>query len=117
MDSNNALISYSIPKEGVTKCLYVSRPLKLEMPNILKTIDSVIQRGLFRYGHVSTVLYGSRDLQNWHLVWTSRDQQLSGFSGSPFKYFRVGGVATLSPDESLNGASVQFMPRQTNKPR
>lgn len=117
MDSNNALVSYSIPKEGVTKCLYVSRPLKLEMPNILKTIDSVIQRGLFRYGHVSTVLYGSRDLQNWHLVWTSRDQQLSGFSGSPFKYFRVGGVATLSPDESLNGASVQFMPRQTNKPR
>ena len=117
MDTKNAVLNFSVPITDTVKCLYVTRPLKLEAANVLKTVASVIQRGLFRKGNVSTALYGSRDLQNWHLVWSSKDHYLQGFRGSPYKYFRIAGVATLSPDENIYGASVEFTPRQTNKPR
>lgn len=126
MDTKNAVLNFSVPitntDESIpitdtVKSLYVTRPLKLEAANVLKTVASVIQRGLFRKGNVSTALYGSRDLQNWHLVWSSKDHYLQGFRGSPYKYFRIAGVATLSPDENIYGVSVEFTPRQTNKPR
>lgn len=117
MDTKNAVLNFSVPVTDTVKCLYVTRPLKLEAANVLKTVASVIQRGLFRKGNVSTALYGSRDLQNWHIVWSSKDHYLQGFRGSPYKYFRIAGVATLSPDENIYGASVEFTPRQTNKPR
>lgn len=117
MDTKNAVLNFSVPVTDTVKSLYVTRPLKLEAANVLKTVVSVIQRGLFRKGNVSTALYGSRDLQNWHLVWSSKDNYLQGFRGSPYKYFRIAGVATLSPDENIYGASVEFTPRQTNKPR
>ena len=57
------------------------------------------------------------DLINWHLVWSSKDHYLRGFRGSPYKYFRIAGVATLNADENIFGASVQFSPRQANQPR
>lgn len=117
VNEDNAVINFSAPIKDNVKCLYVTRPLKLEAANVLKTFASVIQRGFFRKGNVSTVLYGSRNLQSWHLVWSSKDHYLQGFRGSPYKYFRIAGVATLSPNENIYGASVEFTPRQTNKPR
>lgn len=97
--------------------LFVTRPLKLDAADILKTVDTVIQRGNFHKGHVQSVLYGSRDLHSWHLVWSSKDHYLRGFRGSPYKYFRIAVIATLNADESIYGASVQFTPRLTNQPR
>lgn len=117
IDDNYNVLNFSEQKDEAVKCLYVTRPLKLEAANVLKTIDTLIQRGMFSKGNVSTVLYGSRDLQNWHLVWSSKDHYLQGFRGSPYKFFRIAGVASLSPDENIFGASVSFAPRQTNKIR
>lgn len=117
VDADNAVLNFSKSEASEVGCLYVTRPLKLDAANVLKTVDNVIQRGLFRRGNVATVLYGSRDLVHWHLVWSSRDHYLRGFRGSPYKYFRIGGVATLRADENVFGASVQFNPRQNNQPR
>lgn len=117
VDSSNAVLNFSVPTTDAVKCLYTTRPLKLEAANTLKTIDNIIQRGFFRRGNVATALYGSRDLVNWHLVWSSKDHYLRGFRGSPYKYFRIAGVATLNADENIFGASVQFSPRQANQPR
>lgn len=117
IDDNNNVLNFSVQNAEAVKCLYVTRPLKLEAANVLKTIDTLIQRGMFSKGNVSTVLYGSRDLQNWYLVWSSKDHYLKGFRGSPYKFFRIAGVATLSPDENIFGASVSFAPRQNNKIR
>lgn len=103
----------AIPIQG----LFVTRPLKLDAADILKTVDTVIQRGNFHKGHVQSVLYGSRDLHSWHLIWSSKDHYLRGFRGSPYKYFRIAVIATLNADESIYGASVQFTPRLTNQPR
>lgn len=97
--------------------ILVTRPLKLGDPNQLKTIDTVIQRGQFRRGHVLSALYGSRDLFSWHLVWTSTTHRMGGFRGTPYKFFRVVSVFTLSPDESLFGCTIQYTPRLVNRLR
>lgn len=117
VDKDNNIVNFSESDATQVQCLYVTRPLKLDAVNIHKTVDNIIQRGFFRRGNVATALYGSRDLVNWHLVWSSKDHYLRGFRGTPYKYFRIGGVATLDADESIFGASVQFTPRLTNQPR
>lgn len=117
VDKNNNLVNFALPPEGQQNGLIVTRPLKLEIPDVLKTMDTVIQRGHFVKGHVQAVLYGSRDLYNWHLIWSSKDHYLRGFRGTPYKYFRIACITALSEDESLFGASLQFTPRQTNQPR
>lgn len=117
INGKGELVDFSTDSAEECSGLLVTRPLKLGAPDIHKTIDNVIQRGNFRRGHVRSVLYGSRDLINWHLVWSSKDHFLRGFRGTPYKYFRIALLCDLSPDESLSGASVQFTPRLTNQPR
>lgn len=114
---DNKMVSFSDTEEAICHGLYITRPLKLETPDVLKTMDTVIQRGHFRKGHVQSVLYGSRDLYNWHLIWSSKDHYLRGFRGTPYKYFRIACITSLSEDESIFGASLQFNPRQANQPR
>lgn len=108
-----------LSKEGIGsyKGIVITRPFKLDYPNQLKTVKSVIQRGYFRKGHVQCVLYGSRDLFNWFTVWSSRDHYLRGFSGTPYKYFRVALLCDLASDENLYGCSVQYTQRLTNQSR
>lgn len=117
VDSQNNIVNFSDTNYSVSEVLVLTRPLKLDAPDILKTIDTIIQRGHFRPGHVQSVLYGSRDLYNWHLVWSSKDHYLRGFRGTPYKYFRIALLCDLAPGESIYGASVQFTPRLTNQPR
>ena len=117
VDHDGALLNFSSMDGEPTKGLFVTRPLKLETPDVLKTMDTVIQRGHFKKGNVQSVLYGSRDLFNWHLVWSSKDHYLRGFRGTPYKYFRIACVTSLAKGESIFGASLQFNPRQTDQPR
>lgn len=117
VDHDGALLNFSAMDGKATKGLAVTRPLNLDAVNIHKTIDSIIQRGNFAKGNVKSVLYGSRDLINWHLVWSSKDHYLRGFRGTPYKYFRIALLCDLAPGESIYGASVQFTPRLTNQPR
>lgn len=113
----NKIVNFSLPEGETLPALLITRPLKLDAANIHKTIDNIIQRGNFRKGNVQSVLYGSRDLVNWHLVWSSKDHFLRGFRGTPYKYFRIALLCNLASDESILGASVQFTPRLTNQPR
>lgn len=117
MTLDNKLVSFSDTDEQVCKGLYITRPLKLEAADVHKTISTLIQRGHFQRGDVGTVLYGSRDLFTWHLVWSSKDHYLRGFRGTPYKYFRIAGLATLTDGKSIFGASVNFEPRHTNQLR
>nr|DAM56867.1 MAG TPA: hypothetical protein [Caudoviricetes sp.] len=117
---NGNLVSFSAPdtkSEDSVKSVVVTRPFKLDLPFDLKTVNTIIQRGLFRHGHVKQALYGSRDGFNWFLVWSSVDEYLRGFSGSPYKYFRLALVCDLQATENLSGCSVQFTPRMTDRPR
>lgn len=97
--------------------LVITRPLKLDMRDILKTVDTVIQRGVFTRGHIKSIVYGSRDLQHWQLIASTTDHYLRGFRGTPYKYFRLALPFSLKKGESLFGCTVQFTPRYNNKPR
>lgn len=105
------------------KGVVITRPFKLDYPDALKTINTIIQRGYFDYHNdgtvkkVQQVLYGSRDLFNWYPVFSSQDLYLRGFRGTPYKYFRLALICNLDKDETLVGCTVQYEPRLTNKPR
>lgn len=117
VDKSGNLLNLSLDSGEPLPSLIVTRPLKLQAPDILKTVRTVIQRGDFARGHVASVLWASRDLRHWHLIWSSQDHYLRGFSGTPYKYFRIGLIANLDPKESISGATIEFFPRQTNQPR
>lgn len=117
VDSDGNIVNFSEDSTDNIGGLLVTRPLKLDAPDVHKTIDAIIQRGHFPKGHVQSVLYGSRDLYNWHLVWSSKDHFLRGFRGTPYKYFRIALLCNLAPGESIFGASIQFTPKLTNQPR
>ncbi len=117
VDKSGNLLNLSLDSGEPLPSLIITRPLKLQAPDILKTIRTVIQRGDFQHGHVQSVLWASRDLRHWHLVWSSRDHYLRGFSGSPYKYFRIGLLAKLDPYESISGATIEVVPRLTDRPR
>ena len=117
MDVDNRLVNFSQYGRNYEAFLLVTRPLKLEAPDIQKTIDTIIQRGVFPKGNVAQVLYGSRDMFHWHLVWSSADHYLRGFAGTAYKYYRIAVVGRLSDGESLYGSTIQFNPRLTDQPR
>ena len=131
---NNVLVNLSQDKTFETideqevpikvKGVLVTRPLKLDQPDALKTIDTIIQRGKFNFldssrtvKPIRTILYGSRDLYNWFLISSSTDHNLRGFSGSPYKYFRIVLLCDMFPDESVYGCTIQYNPRYLNRPR
>lgn len=97
--------------------LVVTRPLKLDYPNNMKTIHKIVQRGMFDKGHVKSVLYGSRDLMNWYLIGSSVDHYLSGISGTPYKYFRLALPLTLTEKEYLYGCTIDYELKETNRLR
>ena len=115
--NGNRLVSFSNVGEAECSCLFCTRSLKLDFPGIYKAVSEVVQRGYFQRGDVGTVLYGSRDNRNWFVIWSSRDHNLRGFRGSPYKYLRIAGVATLTEDKSLFGATFNFEVRFTNRLR
>ena len=118
------LINYSEPcpvggGSAAVSQLLVTRPLTLDQPDVLKTVNTVLQRGLFRrhQGHVQSVLYGSRDLFNWNLVSSSTDEALRGRHGTPYKWFRIALLLRLPAGESVTGCSIDFDSRYTNRLR
>lgn len=117
--ANNIVNFSQDAPDGITAIdgIIVTRPLKFDISDILKTIDTMIQRGRFTTGHVKTILYGSRDLFNWFTVYSSITHYLRGFRGTPYKYFRVVLICSLTKDESVYGCTVNLTPRLTNQIR
>ena len=97
--------------------LIITRPLKLDYPDAMKTVRTVIQRGKFTSGNVQQILWGSRDLIHWYLVGSSTYHRMYGLSGTPYKYFRLGLPVSLAEGESLYGCTVEYEIKDTNKLR
>lgn len=116
--SNFVLTDFSdLDTSATMKGLLVTRPLKLDYPNDLKTIRNIIQRGKFIKGHVKQVLWGSRDLINWHLIGSSVDHYLHNITGTPYKYFRLGLPIDMVEGENLYGCTVEYELKETNRLR
>lgn len=114
---DNKLVNFSVPGTQVTTSLLITRPFTLNDANGFKTIDSIIQRGMFKSNHVQQVLYGSNDLENWHTVWSSVDRIMRGFRGTPYKAFRLALICSLEKGESIYGCSISYQQRLANKLR
>ena len=115
--NDGSLVNFSDETDEMYKSIVVSRPIKLDAYDIHKSVDTIIQRGVFKKGHVKSILYASNDLYNWVPVWSSIDHYLRGFRGTPYKYFRIVAITDLSIGETLVGASVSYTPRLMNQIR
>ena len=95
----------------------------MDAPDSLKRIHSIITRGYFKKGNVMSAVYGTRDLFNWQLIWTSKDHYLRGYSGTPYKYFmvvletRLNENTAQNGEERIAGFSVDFDTAMTNQQR
>lgn len=117
MDKGYNLVDFSRSDVDKVSGLIVTRPFKMDDPDVFKTIDTIIQRGYFERGDVQQVLYGSNDLYHWLPVWSSADSYMRGFHGSPYKYFRIALLTEMDKSESLYGASISYAPRMQNQLR
>jgi len=121
INENNQIVNvYAKNPFGYVPYFLCSRPLAISSNEIYKTIFACIARGYFREaakGKCGLVLYGSNDLFHWYLVKSSVHKSLRGMAGSPYKYFRIAIIGSLSVDESISGLSTEFQERWQNKLR
>lgn len=127
MTHSGLLVDYAQPFKGssLASGLLVTRPIKLGSPDVLKTIDTIIVRGNFENGDIRGILlYGSRDLVNWFVVYSSTNHYLRGFKGTPYKYYRIAVLlneksqsSILAKDISITGCTIQYTPKLMNQPR
>jgi hypothetical protein len=114
----NDVVNFSEPDyTSPEPFLFITRPLKLGSGDVFKTVTTIIQRGYMEKTDVMQALYASNDLRNWFLVYSSKDIYLRGFSGTPYKYFRVAVFGNLAENETITGATVQFEPTLSNQIR
>ncbi|MBD5205001.1 MAG: hypothetical protein HDS84_01290 [Bacteroidales bacterium] len=118
-EEENYLVDLSHTDAETVRCLLVSRPLKFDSPDVLKTLTTTIQRGMLprSRGDVATILYGTRDYYSWHLIGSSVGPALRSFRGSPYKAFRIVSVATMCKGNTIAGCSFDLIPRMTNRLR
>lgn len=117
VDKNGALIDFSHPTIKDVKATLVTRPIKFGTPNDLKTIRTIVQRGMIERRDVKFILYGSRDLVNWYALASTTTSFLKGISGTPYKYFRLAIMADLKEDKSIYGATIDVEPKYNNRIR
>ncbi len=113
-EEKNLLVDLSSTDADSVRCLLVSRPLKFDSPDVLKTVTTTIQRGMLRGVEIATVIYGTRDYLSWHLVGSSHGLALRSFFGTPYKAFRLVSIATLGKGNTIAGCSFDIIPRFTN---
>ena len=114
---DGGLLDYSNPTIKDVKATLVTRPIKFDTPNELKTIRTIVQRGMIERRDVKFILFGSRDLVNWYALASTTTSFLKGVSGTPYKYFRLAIMADLSEDKSIYGATMDVNPKYNNRIR
>lgn len=119
IDNSNSVADFAAPDDIYhnTPFLLVSRPLSFGDKDSLKAVNSIIIRGIFPLSNLKSMLFASRDLFNWFPIWSSKNNILRGFSGTPYRFFRIALVGNMNADNSIAYASVKFSPKLTNKPR
>ena len=113
----NNIVDFSKTGSDVAAAMIITRPLDMEHTDVFKTVRDIFQRGNMKDAKAKQVLYGSNDLNNWFLVWSSDNMHMGGFGGSPWKYYRIVMIREFDKSESIYGFSVQYNTRLTNRLR
>ncbi len=117
VDQGGNLVDIYNASPGERKFFAITRPIGFGAPHTLKRVAASIVRGLFAKGRVASAIYGSRDLQAWFLLTTSKNHCLRGRHGSPYKYFRYAVLGTLSEGETVEGISADATESMGNQLR
>lgn len=115
LNRDGRLVSFGETSQTSVEGLIVTRPLKLDTPDLYKTVHTMVQRGVFEKGHVKTLLYGSRDLHKWYLIGSSVDEWLRGLRGTPMQWLRIAVLTDMEKGESVSGATVDFEIKEKGK--
>jgi len=82
---------------GGGKAFYVTRPLKLGEPDTLKTVRTLMERGVRNGGGTKYLaLWGSRDMARWSLIGAVEGGGIPRLGGTPFKWFVAAGWTALA---------------------
>lgn len=104
--------------DNTTLCAYFcTRAVKLDSPDVLKTITDLILRHNTDMYQINTVmLFGSRDLLNWQLVSHSQ-YRVRAKHGSGYKYFKLLVEGDFSSWSKIDGFTAEVSAKFTNKLR
>lgn len=125
-ETDSGSVMYNLSKEedaawrgdSDSDAVMFSRPLKFGLPDALKRLRAVVQRGDVerevdfegwrRVDRIQSAVWGSRDLRRWHLIDSRRGRRIEGLGGSPYRWFMVGVRGRFDGRDSLSGCSVDF---------
>lgn len=80
---------------GNGMAFYTTRPMKLNKPDVMKTVRTLIERSISHGGAKYLALWGSRDMVNWQLISAVQGGKIPRISGTPYKYVIVAGWSRL----------------------
>lgn len=80
---------------GDGMAFYTTRPMKLDKPDVLKTMRTLVERSISHGGAKYLALWGSRDMVNWQLIGAVQGVKMPRISGTPYKYVIVAGWSQL----------------------
>lgn len=80
---------------GDGMAFYTTRPMKLDKPDVMKTVRTLIERSISHGGVKYLALWGSRDMVNWQLISAVQGGKIPRISGTPYKYVIVAGWSQL----------------------
>ena len=104
--------------DNTTLCAYFcTRAVKLDSPDVLKTItDLILRHNTDMYQINTEMLFGSRDLLNWQLVSHSQ-YRVRAKHGSGYKYFKLLVEGDFSSWSKIDGFTAEVSAKFTNKLR
>lgn len=76
--------------------------------------DYAVANGAFTNTNIIQVLWGSNDLQTWHVIASSQSHRISDFIGSPFKWFRLAVRCSLYPRQSVSSVTFSYRIKSQN---
>ena len=108
----------TVPADGAM-CLIVTRPIKFDEHDVLKSVRRVYQRGTGINASTSMkqVILGSRDLDNWFVVSSSSKGIMDGFSGTAYKYYIFVVSVRLKEGDRIVGLSADIVNKYTSRLR
>lgn len=80
---------------GDGMAFYTTRPMKLDKPDVMKTVRTLIERSISHDGVKYLALWGSREMVNWQLISAVQGGKIPRISGTPYKYVIVAGWSQL----------------------
>ena len=115
--NGSSIIDMGQSETDVSKAFIVTRPFKFGNPGVMKSVDTVIQRGIFHHPGMVQVLYATTDYINYFPVHSSSSKVLTGMRGGPYKAYRLVLILSLNKTDTLYGFSASYTPRLTNRLR